>query len=297
MNTTRRLIVTRKPVDLDMKYSSHGYAPAQVMKAESGIPCRVCGRGAGTAYICAQCAEEWEKHLGNVPSLIEDLEIAAQRRVRLSAGGQPGKRTKASEAPLPVNLTAAQRLDELTNELVGQIRVMADTYNLDMPELGDDAAAMSRWLLCQADDLRLMPDANGLVEDLDRVMHDCIRTIDAPARRNYVCQCTCKLAIWAAPGSKIVTCSCGKAYDIASTREKRLLTAHDYLVSVREAHQLSKVPINTIKSWIRRGDLVERGSRQVEVEMKYEGGVTVTRLQTVKQVRYGDVVRLKETLS
>jgi len=300
---------------LDMQHASHQYAAAQTMRSESGNPCQVCGRGAGDAFICAQCAEQWEVHLGNVPSLVEDLTIAAQKRVRF--GGREGNPTAATggydptksesvqprhlhtrhpshvENPLPVDLHATDQLAALQVELVAQTLAMCDTFSLDVPDLGSDTAAISRWLLCQADNLRRMDDAHGLVADLDHAMHRGVNAIDAPERSKYVCQCTCGLAVWAPPGESIIVCVCGHAYDVETTRAKRLLTAHDYLLTVREAHTLSSVPQSTIKSWIKRGRLTIRGTRTDRIEAMY-GEVIVKRKLTLQIVRYGDVVNLIE---
>jgi len=293
---------------LDMQHASHHYASATTMKIEAGNPCQVCGRGAGDAFICAQCAEQWEVHLGNVPSLIEDLQLAAQRRSRF--GGREGNPTVASgpidwtetrhlhtrhpshtETPMPVDLRTAGLLGELQTELVGQVLAMRDTFGLEVPSLGSDTAAISRWLLCQADNLRRMDDAHGLIADLDKAMHRGVNAIDAPERSKYVCQCTCGLAVWAPPGESIIVCVCGHAYDVETTRQKRILTAHDYLLTVREAHTLSGVPQSTIKSWIKRGRLTIRGTRTDWIEAMY-GEVIVKRQLTLQIVRYGDVVNL-----
>lgn len=303
-------------VELDMQHASHQYAKAQVMKVEAGEPCRVCGRGAGNAFICRQCAEEWEVHLGNVPSLLEDLTLAAQRRVRF--GGREGNPTASTggydptkyesvqprhlhtrhpahlNPPMP-DLHASAILGELQNELVGQVRAMCETFDLEIPDLGSDTAGMSRWLLTQADNIRLMDDADGLIRDLDHAMQRGVMAIDAPQRPKYVCACaSCGLAVWAPPGATVVTCVCSKTYDVESTRQKRILTAHDYLVTVKEAHALSKAKVNTIKSWIHRGQLNVRGSRLVEVEAVSSTGVKSVRLKEVQTVRYGDVVNLIE---
>lgn len=324
--------------NLDLEHASHNYPDVQLMKVEAGEPCRVCGRGAGNAFICRQCAEEWERHLGNVPSLLEDLDLAAQRRVRF--GGSEGNPVAATggydptradsvqprhlhtrkpshanrQAPIdklddtvkleavrkwinsgPGDLHAGAILGELRNELVGQVRAMCETFDLDVPALGSDAAGMSRWLLTQADNIRLMDDADGLIRDLDHAMQRGVLAIDAPQRPKYVCACaSCGLAVWAPPGETVVTCVCGKAYDVESTRTKRILTAHDYLVTVKEAHALSKAKVNTIKSWIHRGQLGVHGSRMVEVEVTSSTGVKSTRLKEVQTVRYGDVVNLIE---
>lgn len=309
--------LTATLVELDMQHASHGYdGKAQLMKVEAGDPCRVCGRGAGTAFICRQCAEEWEVHLGNVPSLLEDLTLAAQRRVKF--GGREGNPTAATggydptradsvqprhlhtrkpshvSPPMP-DLHAASILGELQNELVGQVRAMCETFDIEVPALGSDAAGMSRWLLTQADNIRLMDDAEGLIRDLDRAMQRGVNAIDAPQRPKYVCACAaCGLAVWAPPGDTVVTCPCGKAYDVESVRQKRMLTAHDYLVTVKEAHALSKAKVNTIKSWIHRGQLHVHGTRVVEVEVISTTGVKSTRLKEVQTVRYGDVVNLIE---
>ena len=302
--------------NLDLEHASHNYYPdVQLMKVEAGEPCRVCGRGAGNAFICRQCAEEWERHLGNVPSLLEDLDLAAQRRVRF--GGSEGNPVAATggydptradsvqprhlhtrkpshanrQAPIdkiddtvrleavrkwinsgPGDLHAGEIVGEIRNELVGQVRAMCETFDLDVPDLGSDAAGMSRWLLTQADNIRLMDDADGLIRDLDHAMQRGVMAIDAPQRPKYVTGCSCGLAVFAHLEDDKTTCACGITYDVAEQHAERMKRAADRLVTVAEA-TASGAKEDTIKKWIKRTKLETFGSDP-------------------KRVRYGDVLDL-----
>lgn len=79
-----------RPVDLG-SYRCIGYhSPGQVPVPDHGRPC-ACGRPAGDAFICPACLDLLEVHLGDVPAMVEDLEVAAQRRDRVTVQRRPTK--------------------------------------------------------------------------------------------------------------------------------------------------------------------------------------------------------------
>ena len=82
--TTFRRVNVRL-VALDMQHALSGYhvdekgrLQSTLMTTGDGNPCVVdwCQRRAGDGYVCAQCVEDWETCLGDVASLVEDLQIA-----------------------------------------------------------------------------------------------------------------------------------------------------------------------------------------------------------------------------
>lgn len=285
---------------LDMQHTlsgyhvdEHGRLQSTLMTTGDGNPCMVahCQRRAGDGYVCAQCVEDWETCLGDVAALVEDLRIAARKQVRF--GTREGNATEGggttdwtetrhlhtrhpnhTENPTPVDLRAADRLAELGNELVGQVRLICDTQGIEVPALGSDVVAMSRWLLGQSSRLPYLPeqDGAGMVADLTKVYLAGVAAIDAPARKKYVTQCSCGLAVFAHGEAEKVTCACGIVYDVSGQYAERMKRAEDSLVTVLEA-TASGAKLDTIKKWIKRHQLMTVGADP-------------------KRVRYGDVLVL-----
>jgi len=318
--TFRRVNVRTEVLDMQHALSryhvdEHGRLAVALIVTGDGNPCRVdhCQRRASDGYVCRQCVEDWETCLGDVASLVEDLQIAARKQVRFgtregNAASTAGKmydptdsesvqprhmhtrHPNHTEIPTPVDLRAADRLAELGNELVGQVRLICDTQSIDIPPLGADVVAMSRWLLRQAQRLPYLPeqDGAGLVQDLTKVYLAGVAALDAPARRKYVTGCSCGLAVFAHAEVDKVECACGIAYDVAEQHAARIKRAEDCLVTVIEAHRLSGAKVGTIHKWIKRNKLDQHGTLPI-TEAHDDGTVRTTQQHAV---RYGDVVAL-----
>lgn len=249
----------------------HGRMQVAFMVTGDGNPCTVarCERRAGDGFVCAQCVEEWETCLGDIPALVEDLGIAEQKRVRFAPAGGSN-----SGAPDPANWTAGYYLQRLTNELVGQIKFICETGHIAIPALGADTVAMSRWLLRQSRRISYLPEGEGagLVQDLTQMYIDCVSVIEAPSRRKYVRECkSCGLGVWARQDADKARCACGIEYDPEAEYEARMVIARDAWVTVDEAHKASGTKLDTIKKWIKRGRLDSMGADP-------------------QRVRYGDVL-------
>jgi hypothetical protein len=320
--TFRRVGVRLEILDLQYALSGyhvdeHGRLQSTLMMTGDGNPCMVahCQRRAGDGFVCRQCVEDWETCLGDVAALVEDLEVAARKQVRFgtregNAASTTGKRYDPTDSesvqprhlytrhpnhienPMPIDLRAADRLAELGTELVGQVRLICETNRIEIPPLGCDVVAMSRWLLGQSSRLPFLPeqDGAGMVADLTKVYLAGVAAIDAPARKKYVTECSCGLAVFAHGEADKVTCACGIEYDVSGQYAERMKRAEDRIVTIAEAHQLSKIPLNTLKSWVRRGRLDTRGKMQV-VKVNDDGTVRTTEKETI---RYGDAIALRE---
>jgi hypothetical protein len=317
--TFRRVNVRLEVLDLQYALSGYhvdekGQLQSTIMTTGDGNPCMVahCQRRAGDGFVCRQCVEDWETCLGDVAALVEDLQIAARKQVRFGTReGNPASSTgqrydptdsesvqprhmhtrhpNHTEIPTPVDLRAADRLAELGNELVGQVRLICETNSIEVPPLGSDVVAMSRWLLGQSSRLPYLPeqDGAGMVADLTKVYLSGVSAIDAPARRKYVTGCPCGLAVFARGDVDKVDCACGISYDVSEQHAQRMKRAHDNLVTIDEAATLSGAKRGTIRQWINRGRIDTRGKRWVEI-LRAEDVV----VREVIIVRYGDVADL-----
>ena len=75
-----------RPVDLGGYRGEPYYRRAESLPMPDHGPICACGRPAGDAFVCPTCLDALEVHLGDVPALVEDLEVAAQKRDRVTLG-------------------------------------------------------------------------------------------------------------------------------------------------------------------------------------------------------------------
>lgn len=206
-----------RPVDLG-SYRGIGYhSPGQVPVPDHGRPC-ACGRPAGDAFICPACLDLLEVHLGDVPAMVEDLEIAAQRRDRVTVGWRPVKAPADSlrlldgwdgfaegsvDPDMPVTAAmvaadAAQRwarilghgrpdkaaageaLDALHAELVSAVRILLE--RIGQVYSGDPTSqGISLWLLTHSRSIALSPAGPDIADAMRRIHRRAMVIIDNAA--------------------------------------------------------------------------------------------------------------------
>ena len=88
-----------RPVDLGSYRGEPYYRRAESLPTPDHGPICACGRPAGDAFVCPSCLDALEVHLGDVPALVEDLDIAAQKRDRVTVGT---RRARMPQEPLAV---------------------------------------------------------------------------------------------------------------------------------------------------------------------------------------------------
>src|SRR3954469_11779790 len=90
-------------------------------------PVATCDRPRpGNAHICGACAGQLERDLGDIPGLVDQLDVTLSRQASGGAGG-------GSERPLPFDPRASEALDGLRTTLVGWTRVLLEAYEEDGP--------------------------------------------------------------------------------------------------------------------------------------------------------------------
>ena len=260
-----------RPVELG-SYRGLGYCqPAIVPMPSSGRICD-CGRPAGDAFCCPACIDMLEVHLGDVPALIEDLEVAAQRRDRVRSApriphlqpdtqrifdGWPGFREDMDpEAIVTAQLVAsdaAQRwfrllgrtrpdkaaagaaMDALRASLVSAAKALLEP--LGQTWTGDDACqAISLWLLQHSASIALSPAGPDICDDLRRVHRRCVAIIDSAPEMIHYGNCGgCGSSIDVPAGASAWQCDeCGAAYSVEELEQWRRDLAADQLGTVSE---------------------------------------------------------------
>lgn len=149
----------------------------------TGRPCDLCDRASGDdARVCTTCTSRATAALHEIADwLAEALDDAVGRRTALGptagAGSTP---TRASEAPMPIDLTAVEAADVLRSTLVGWIRVAREDGATALPE--DTIAAMARWLIPTMRWARGREYGPEMVDEILTAAHQALRAIDIPVR-------------------------------------------------------------------------------------------------------------------
>lgn len=109
----------------------------------TAYPCDLCGQPSGDdARVCTTCNGRAQAALHETADWLAEA-LADAVGPTAGAGSTP---TKASEAPLPIDLTAVEAASVLRSTLVGWIRVAQDDgATAHLP--ADTTAAMARWLI------------------------------------------------------------------------------------------------------------------------------------------------------
>lgn len=227
--------------------------------------------------ICDTCTDDLGRALGDVPWLVEQLEITATKAKGVDyrgVGGGKGAK-KPAERPLPVHWGASEATTHLRALLVSWCLFCHDEHvtssdtRLGLP--ADDLTAMSRWLLWRVDGLarhELGPDA---LDELASAVAHCERVIDRHADRQYLGTCDgCQLGdLWAKPGSQWATCDhCEIATAADEVRAKVIRGLSDSCQTAAEIARLStylglrkdreKVR-NLVNQWHKRGRIERAG--------------------------------------
>jgi DNA-directed RNA polymerase subunit RPC12/RpoP len=228
-----------------------------------------CGKPTrNDAYQCDDCGDKTARALGQVPWLIEELEVTiTKQRAAIDGDG-----AASAETPLMYHLPAAEKRDALRHALVIAVRFCVEegVRNSDpgpeWPE--DDMRAMSRWLLWRVDGLAL----NDMGEEITKAIRDTVRAcrhiIDKPPDRAYAGPCPeCGRDLYHRQNAAEVNCSgCGSRWNVGEVNEwmSKRIEAHmkDKLVTAREGSTLLGrlgVPVEqgTIDKWRERNRVTE----------------------------------------
>lgn len=243
--------------------SVHGERPGKrVSMCRCGKPTR------DDAYVCEDCLSDLAKALGDIPWLVEQLDITLtkSRGVDYSAMGT----SASAETPLPIDQRAFEANTVLRHALVMWIRfceeeeIRHQSATNDLP--ADNLTAMSRWLLWRVDGLGLNDLGSDAVSEVTRAVGRCRMVIDRAPEHRYAGPCECGRDLYAKPGAKDAKCpGCEREYDVDELVEwmragvsGRLVTAHE------GATLLGRFDLptaqDTIGKWHQRKRIVDHGS-------------------------------------
>lgn len=277
--------------------------------------CHHCGRIVTDGYeLCTLCADVLHRELLTVPGLVLDLIITRSRLDKLSRGRVGGKSSKTA---LPVRLNRFDEpstrgpLNRLTLVVGTWARVAADhTGHADDLEAALDSrglrqlvhnhragrrdpAAVSAegaydvelvavWLACCAGDLRAIPDAGTMHDEITDALASVRRTVDRRPELAYRGQCSaivpnedgasgqCGADLYAEDGDGYLTCrACGASHEVRTLVRDALGAVEQRLFTIAELERVTRelgepIPAGTMRSWHSRGHLKPRAWRQAD---------------------------------
>lgn len=146
-----------------------------------------CGRPSGDdAYVCTHCANQTRAALRQiVDGLDADLTVTMAKQDQMvdPNAGSETKPTKASEAPLPLNMRAVEARSILRNTLSTWVRLIHE----DGPQLAslpsDTVEAMAKWLLPIVGWTRHRDYGTEFVDEITAAVGQATRAIDLAVRR------------------------------------------------------------------------------------------------------------------
>ncbi len=183
-----------------------------------------CGRATrDEAFMCDDCGDELARLLGDVPAIVEDLDIT----ITGQRGKAPASGRSATTA-LPWNDKAAVVLQALRNELVNAVRTcIEDQVRNSSPYPGwpdDTLPAISAWLLWRVDGLAFHEEGPGLMRRLASIEGRAIRAVDRRPDVQYLGSCiapSCDGGIYAEVGDLVGHCrrpECRAPYKVDASR-------------------------------------------------------------------------------
>ncbi len=238
-----------------------------------------CGRPVQDATICQGCSDRLERALGDVPALVQDLEVTRFRQSR--TGGQGiGIVVRGAERPLPWDQRASEATDVLRSTLVGWVRIALEEAHPRPASPRDGLADMARFLLALMPWFRQHAAADQAVDEVTHAVENAQRVTDRAPDRVYAGPCReeygpedergerCCTAHLYATNPRAVQCpNCKAVHDVPPRQAWLLAMAQDQLETATNLSQaLSRlgesVTPERVRKWAQRGRVLPHGHNE-----------------------------------
>lgn len=239
------------------------------------MTCPVDGRPlTNNAVICTTCEQTLDRALGDLDSLLDELDVTLTRQARK----RPARGNQAQDgAPMPYDLRASEAGRDLRTLLKDWVSLVAEGIAdqgtfvaLPMPAT---ARTLSAWLTHHVHWLATHDTAPDAYSEIVGAVNNIRRTIDIAPDTIYIGPCyaviggvECTDTLWGLEGSGTTRCkTCGTVWD-AMDRTLQALAHADKVAqdatTLSRSFALKGIALDTdrIKKWGQRGHLVSAGS-------------------------------------
>lgn len=232
-----------------------------------------CGRPLGDgATVCGSvagrtgCVAGLVQRLGEVPTLLAELETTALGQDRLGGSGGGVRQVPGSRTP-----RTSERAARAGVELATTLARWARRLGMGAPRTTREIAA---WLAEHVEEIRTAEVGGELVVEVERVVAAGWRAVDRPADLEPLGRCwartgddECDGELRALRGADVTRCPrCGGVFDVAERRAWMREAARDVLLTAAEASRALPLRLgvaigeSTIRVWHSRGRLMSRGT-------------------------------------
>ncbi|WP_427130351.1 hypothetical protein [Pseudarthrobacter sp. S9] len=233
------------------------------------MTCPIDGRPlANNAVICEVCEAGLDQALGDLDSLLEDLEtaLARQARKRPARGNH-----ECDDKPLPYDLGASKASGDLKAALVGWARLVSEERDVELT-CEDSSLSISSWLMHHVHWLAMHEAAADAYSEIVGAVNNIRRTIDIAPDTRYIGPCgadingfECTDTLWAIGDSDATRCkTCGTVWD-ARDRTLHALAHADKVAqdatTLSRSFSLRGIALDTkrIRNWADRKYLTTAG--------------------------------------
>lgn len=159
-----------------------------------------CGQPSPDAFLCRGCSKRLERTLGDLPALIEDLDITLTRQGVTGAHSE-GKPPKKDAQPLPLHNGAAEVASNLRYILATSVRYLTETRGIRLDGPDDPPTVwLARWLLTHHASIRLDPAGPDIASDIHGITSAIMDVVDLPKTRSQfkvgMCPEDCPGEVW-----------------------------------------------------------------------------------------------------
>jgi len=261
------------------------------------MTCPVDGKPlTNNAVICTDCAETLDRSLGDLGSLLEDLDTALARQSRKRPARGMGM--ERDDSPLPYDLGASKASGDLKGVLVGWARLVSEErpsakrqyrrgkvlvtldgkpvlLHLDHTQLtcADNSSSIADWLMHHVTWLARHDAAADAYSEIVGAVNNIRRTIDIAPDTRYIGPCgtirdgwECTETLWALEGSDNAKCrTCGTQWDARSRTLQALAhagTVAQDATTLSRSFALRGIALETkrIRNWADRKYLAGAGT-------------------------------------
>lgn len=215
--------------------------------------------------LCDTCTGHLRRHLRDVVelALAAELHRAAHRQTRLTRAADTVGRPSGSY-PLPVDLDAADTAAALVDTFTTWVRHVADNVPNPAPMPPRIPTPLAAWLADHIDQIRTLPEAGELLDEVAAITRAAIRTVDLPETSILAGACPeCAHPVYARTGAVHGQCrapGCEGTVRVDQGRADHLdtldTTEHTAADAARIMTALGEpVTRQLITKWHQRGDI------------------------------------------
>lgn len=233
------------------------------------MTCPIDGKPTVTpAVICPDCTDKLDRSLGDLGSLLEDLDTALTRQSRKRPARGSHER---DDKPLPYDVGASKASGDLKAVLVGWARLVAEERGVPLT-CRDESGSIADWLLHHVTWLSRHDAAADAYSEIVGAVNNIRRVIDIAPDRTYIGPCysvidgvECTETLYGIEGREDAKCrTCGTVWN-ARARTLEALAHADKVAQpatvLTRSFAARGVALETdkIKQWVRYRHLTAHG--------------------------------------